>query len=532
MKMTKLFLGILLAGSIGAALMPIRTYAKTTIRQGNKIINTTTSESLAFDGSMHESTVYAGEIKKNNETVLSYLFSEDISRSSVVFDNLRKALPNPFSDMVPSIIGEDTKKGLKETSADTVNNIDLATISGDWKDADSIATQIYNGKNTDVVNSNMYDVNEQCKSDIDELARGREGIDEPIPFDKRIVSHLGTETTDNLKCKLIDSQLIEVHDVNLIYLSEATALIYTSVNVIDKTEVEDIKAPQARALTYNGQAQALVTAGSAVGGTMQYAIGKDPTTVPTTGWNTSVPTATDAGTYYVWYMVKGDASHKDSEVKGPVKVEIASASEPDPEPDPDPESETISIKDAKVILQSGKLVYNGKNRKPIVKTVNGLALAEGKDYTVTIKNSKGKTVQSYKSAGTYTLVISGKGNYTGSTTTVYKIVKAKNTLNVVAKNKKHTLQQSKLSNKNQTIKKAKLFKFKKKGKGKTTYSVTSAKKDKKSFKKYFSINKKGNLTIKKGLEKGSYKVKVKVKAKGNTNYKAGTKLITFTINVK
>ena len=71
---------------------------------------------------------------------------------------------------------------------------------------------------------------------------------------------------------------------------------------------------------------------------------------------------------------------------------------------------------------------------------------------------------------------------------------------------------------------------------KMSYSLSSAKKGSKSFKKYFKINKStGKVTIKKNskMKKGTYKVKVKVKALGNTNYKAsGTKTVTFKVKVK
>ena len=70
--------------------------------------------------------------------------------------------------------------------------------------------------------------------------------------------------------------------------------------------------PTGKTLTYNGKAQELVTAGKAEGGEMQYAIGKDNKTAPTTGWSTSIPEGTKAGTYYVWYKAVGDDMHIDS----------------------------------------------------------------------------------------------------------------------------------------------------------------------------------------------------------------------------
>ena len=64
---------------------------------------------------------------------------------------------------------------------------------------------------------------------------------------------------------------------------------------------------------YDGTEKPLVNVtGEATGGEMQYAIGTDATTAPTTGYTTSIPTATDAGTYYVWYKVVGDENHNDS----------------------------------------------------------------------------------------------------------------------------------------------------------------------------------------------------------------------------
>lgn len=57
-------------------------------------------------------------------------------------------------------------------------------------------------------------------------------------------------------------------------------------------------------LVYSGAAQALVNAGTASGGTMMYST--DNST-----WSASIPTATAAGEYTVYYMVEGDDNHTD-----------------------------------------------------------------------------------------------------------------------------------------------------------------------------------------------------------------------------
>lgn len=66
-------------------------------------------------------------------------------------------------------------------------------------------------------------------------------------------------------------------------------------------------------LTYNGGAQTLVNAGTPVGGTMQYAV-TTTNSQPNSGFSTTLPTSTNAGTYYVWYYVEGDSDHTDTGV--------------------------------------------------------------------------------------------------------------------------------------------------------------------------------------------------------------------------
>ena len=77
-----------------------------------------------------------------------------------------------------------------------------------------------------------------------------------------------------------------------------------------------VTAPTAKPLTYNGQAQELVIAGSTEDGTLYYAVTAE-NIAPTDDslYTTFIPSKTDAGTYYVWYKVIGDENHADSETK-------------------------------------------------------------------------------------------------------------------------------------------------------------------------------------------------------------------------
>ena len=63
-------------------------------------------------------------------------------------------------------------------------------------------------------------------------------------------------------------------------------------------------APTVKNLTYNGSAQALVNAGSTNTGTIRYKLNNGT-------YSNSIPTATNAGTYTVYYKVIGDANHND-----------------------------------------------------------------------------------------------------------------------------------------------------------------------------------------------------------------------------
>ena len=95
--------------------------------------------------------------------------------------------------------------------------------------------------------------------------------------------------------------------------AETPAYAAASTDVTVTIEKADAAAATvtANSRNYDGTDQPLVTVtGEAVGGEMQYAIG---TATEATGtYAKDIPTATDAGTYYVWYKVAGDENHKDT----------------------------------------------------------------------------------------------------------------------------------------------------------------------------------------------------------------------------
>ena len=120
---------------------------------------------------------------------------------------------------------------------------------------------------------------------------------------------------------------------------------------INKAESSVTDAPEAiDDLKYTGSAQDIVNAGTARGGTMNYACSTDPSAVPSE-WSETVPSQTDTGTYYVWYKVVGDENHEDSAVSGPIEVTIDKG---------DPKGEII---EENYPVSNEPLTYNGSAQK-------------------------------------------------------------------------------------------------------------------------------------------------------------------------
>ena len=127
-------------------------------------------------------------------------------------------------------------------------------------------------------------------------------------------------------------------------------------------------------------------------------------------WDEGVVTkeATETETGIMTYTCKEDPSHTKTEVI----------------------PKLVSIANAKVVLSASSFAYNGKVRKPSIKTINGKALKSGADYTVTWSNNSSKNV------GSYTVTITGKGNYTGVTKATYNITPKGTSLKTPKKAKK------------------------------------------------------------------------------------------------
>lgn len=167
--------------------------------------------------------------------------------------------------------------------------------------------------------------------------------------------------------------------------TEITKAITYTYTYASKDAVDVTKAPTAKALTYTASKQNLVTAGNAEGGTMQYALGENETTAPTSGYTASIPTAIDAGTYHVWYRVAGDKDHSDS-VAACVDVTIA------------PRKLTVAA-DAK------SSAYGAKPVKLTFSVTSGSLAGDDKLSSLGVKASTEAT--SASNVGTYPIKLSG-----------------------------------------------------------------------------------------------------------------------------
>ena len=175
------------------------------------------------------------------------------------------------------------------------------------------------------------------------------------------------------------------------------------------------------------------------------------------------------------------------------------------------ETQPVETQPAKTDISKWKVsglkskTYTGKALKQ-----NGIVVSDGKtnaDINVKYLNNI--------NAGVASVLISGKGNFTGTITKTFKINKAANPIKVTAK-KSLTAK----SDKKTTIKNAVTVKN---YKGKVTYSSNN---------KNVKIDK-GNIKVAKGIKKGkTFKVKITVTAKGNDNYKSKKLVKTITIIIK
>lgn len=141
-------------------------------------------------------------------------------------------------------------------------------------------------------------------------------------------------------------------------------------------------------LTYTGQEQALITAGSVTsGGTMQYCLTENGT------YSQDIPAGTDAGAYTVWYRVIGDENHNNTT---PASVAVSIGKKP------------LTITGVTVASKP----YDGTTNAGITSvTFDGVNLNRGTDYTVTASFDDASAGNGKNITATVTLMEQTAKNY-------------------------------------------------------------------------------------------------------------------------
>lgn len=165
--------------------------------------------------------------------------------------------------------------------------------------------------------------------------------------------------------------------------------------------------------TYTGGAQQLITPGESNAGTVHYKVTttNNPPSKSEAGWTTDVPTATDPGTYYVWYYADGNDNFEETAVSGtPITVTIDKAPATT-----DPAETMTTAPAAKTSEGGGNPTYTGTAQLLINP---GESKAGGLKYKVTTTNEQpSKDDEGWSSelptgtaAGTYYVWYYAEGN--------------------------------------------------------------------------------------------------------------------------
>ena len=214
-------------------------------------------------------------------------------------------------------------------------------------------------------------------------------------------SYDGATSYDAIVAKLKTLQLGATGNIGYTYTANGNytgtitgTLHFTVVNLPAATITT---APAAKSgLTFNGTEQVLVNAGSGItGGTLQYKLDGG-------SYNAELPKATNAGSYTVYYKVKGNnTTHSDSSEQS-FTVTIA------------PKTVTAAVS-----VEPTSYTYTGEAIVPTTVTVKeGTTVIPASEYTVTYGNNT--------NAGKATVTVKDQdgGNYVVSGTATFTITKA------------------------------------------------------------------------------------------------------------
>lgn len=139
-----------------------------------------------------------------------------------------------------------------------------------------------------------------------------------------------------------------------------------SIQITTDPATYKFKPAAVKNLTYNGEAQELVSGGETGDGTIKYRLGEDGE------WSTDIPTGVNAGTYTVYYKIEPDANHSGTNVSS-LKVTIA--------------KQPVTIQ--KIIVENAdNIVYTGRELEPAFTVfLSDIEILGKTQYDVTYSNN-------------------------------------------------------------------------------------------------------------------------------------------------
>ncbi len=138
-----------------------------------------------------------------------------------------------------------------------------------------------------------------CKTDGAEMYYTTDGST-PTASSAKYTGAITVDKTTTIKAIAIKSGMKDSSVATGAYVIKSAAVITKNPEIVT-------------GLQFNGWPQELIKKGEAEGGVLLYALGnEDEATEP---YLTAIPTGRNAGTYNVWYYVKGDSTHNDSDRK-------------------------------------------------------------------------------------------------------------------------------------------------------------------------------------------------------------------------
>ena len=216
-----------------AALLCLTTMMPLTVWAGNVINTVTTSENIT-----KTTTVYVGEVVVDGTSVIKYLYSSDISLSSMVKQNLLACLngmaDGDYAAMLDEHFYDNFFQSQQNHGFAICSDPELvAAMDENWSSAQYVGTLYFPSKSvTSEINSNLYDIDEGFKAVLDEQTAERmETIDNTADVEKCIVSHLDANSIDDVYYTIEDGQVVKHVETYVTYSSEATTVIYTKVEL-------------------------------------------------------------------------------------------------------------------------------------------------------------------------------------------------------------------------------------------------------------------------------------------------------------